>query len=379
MMNFLGQRARLMRKLLTAIDVKILQALGEVGPRNLTKVARTVGLSRTALEFRIRRMRSDPQFFLRMYTSVYHTNLGLKKAVVIMEAEPGKEQLLFDCLQVNGFWLYVCRSYGVGEGCTAIYAIPVEYCSEFEQFIHEMMRLGVARDARIYWSTCFQGGRITSDWFDSSKQGWVFRWNDWMKEMQTPASVLPYTLMEPKEYRNYADELDVKMLEKLEEDATRSLKEISETLGISRQLACHRYKKHLIGKNLIEGYEVFVMRYGSSPSIMVLFIIDFHEYEAFAKFARSLLDKFFVITMGKILGENALLVEVFLPTEEFRKFIDALSLMAKMKLLRSYKYAIQDLRIRCRQTISPPLFKGNSWIYDYKNHMEMLEQKTQSK
>jgi DNA-binding Lrp family transcriptional regulator len=314
-----------------------------------------------------------------MHTSVYHTNLGLRKAVVIMEAEPGKEQLLFDCLQVNGFWLYVCRSYGTGEGCTAIYAVPVEYCSEFEQFINEVKRLGLARDARIYWSTCFQGGRITSEWFDSIEQGWVFRWDDWMKEVQTQTSVLPYTLMEPREYRNYADELDVKMLEKLEEDATRSLKEVSDSLGISRQLACHHYKKHLIEKNLIEGYEIFVMRYGSSPCVMVLFIVDFHEYEMFAKFARSLLDKFFVLTMGKILGENALLVEVFLPTEEFRKFIDALSLMARMKLLRSYKYSIQDLRIRCRQTISPPLFKGNSWIYDHENHVETLGQKVKSK
>jgi len=368
-----------MRKLLTALDVKILQALCEVGPRNLTKVAGTVGLSRTALEFRIRRMRSDPQFFLRIHTSVYHTNLGLRKAVVIMEAEPGKEQLLFDCLEANAFWLYVCRSYGMGEGCTAIYAIPVEYCGEFEQFVHEIRRLGVARDARIYWSTCFQGGRITSEWFDSSEQGWVFRWDDWMKEVQTQTSVLPYTLVEPREYRNYADELDVKMLEKLEADATRSLKEISESLGVSRQLAGHHYKKHLTGKNLIEGYEIFVMRYGSSPFVMALFIVEFHEYDAFAKFAASLLDKFFVITMGKILGENALLMEVFLPTEEFRRFIDTLSLMVRMKLLRSYKYAIQDLRIRRRQTISPPLFDGGSWIYDHKNHMEMLEQKVKSK
>jgi DNA-binding Lrp family transcriptional regulator len=368
-----------MRKLLTALDVKILQALCEVGPRNLTKVARMVGLSRTALEFRIKHMRSNPQFFLRMHTSVYHTNLGLRKAVVVTEAKPGKEQLLFDCLKVNGFWLYVCRSYGTGEGCTAIYAIPIEHCSEFEEFIREMRRLDVAENAQIYWSTCFQGGRITSDWFDNQREKWIFRWDDWIKEVQTQTTDLPYTLIESKDYRNYADELDVKMLEKLEEDATRSLKEIGESLGISRQLACHHYKRHLIEKNLIEGYEIFVMRYGSSPYVMVLFIIDFHKYETFAKFARSLLNKFFVITMGKILGENALLVEVFLPTEEFRKFIDTLSLMAKMKLVRSYKYAIQDLRIRCRQTISPPLFKGNSWIYDHKNHMEMLEQKVKSK
>jgi len=364
-----------MRKFLTALDVKILQELCEVGPRNLSKVARAAGMSRKTLEFRIKRMRSNSQFFLRIHTNIYHTNLGLKKAVVVMEATPGMEQLLFDCLTVNGFWLYVCRSYGMGEGCTAIYALPVEHCKEFEEFIHEIKRLGLADNVQIYWSTCFQGGRITADWFDCNEKKWIFHWNDWIREVQTQTTDLPYTLIEPKSYCNYADETDIKMLEKLEADATRSVSEVAKILRISRQLAQYHYKEHLIGKNFIEGYQIAVMRYGDTPFVMVLFIISFHDYETLAKFARSLLDKSFVITTGKIFGENAILTEVFLPTSEFRNFIDALSTLAKMRLVRSYKYAIQDLRIRRRQTIWPPLFKGKSWTYDHKNHMETLQQK----
>ena len=79
--------------------------------------------------------------------------------------------------------------------------------------------------------------------------------------------------------------------------------------------------------------------------------------------------------MDKILGENAILMKVFLPTGEFRKFIDGLSKLAKMKLVRDYRYAIQDSRIRHRQTISDEFFKGNCWIYDHKNHVETLRQK----
>lgn len=360
---------------LTALDVQILQALGEVGPRNLSKVARIVGITRKKLQLRIKTMLSDPKFFLRLYTSIYHTNLGLKKAIVVAEAFPGMEQLLFDCLLINGFWLYVCRSYGMGEGCTAVYAVPVEYCTEFDVFLHEIKRLRVAKDVQVFWSTCFQGGRITPDHFDSNKEKWVFRWDDWIKEVQMQESDLPYTLKEAKSYPILADEIDVRMLVKLEKDAALELSEIAKVLGISRQLAQHHYKKHLIGNNLIEGYDIFVMRYGDLPSVMVLFKISFPYYEKFAKFSRSLLDKFFVLTMGKVLGENALLVEVFLPTAEFRNFIDALSKMARMKLIEGYKYAIQDLRIRQRQTISSEFFHNNSWVYDHKNHIMTLRQK----
>jgi DNA-binding Lrp family transcriptional regulator len=364
-----------MHKELTSLDVKILRAMWEVGPRNLSKVAETVGIHRRTLESRIEHMKSDSKFFLRIHTSVYHTNIGLRKAVVFVEANPGMEQLLFDCLPVNPFWLYVCRSYGMGEGCTAAYAVPIEHCREFEEFMYELRRLEVARSVHIYWSTCFQGGRITLNWFDNDLGRWVFPWDDWIKEVQAQKTDLPYTLVESPSYLNRADEIDIKMLEKLEGDATRSLTEVARGLGISRQLARFHYKEHLLGRNLIEGYEVFVMRYGNSPSVMAYFTITFHSHETFAKFARSLLDKFFVITMGKNLGENRLIVEVFLPPEEFRRFIEALSAMVRMKLVKDYEYAIQDLRIRCRQTISPPLFNGNVWVYDHENHMKAMRHK----
>ena len=364
-----------MRKLLTALDIKILQALWEAGPRNLSKIARIVGISRKKLDYRIKSMQSNPQFFLRTHASVYHTKIGLKKAVVFLEAEPGMEQLLFDCLLANGFWLYVCMSYGMGEGCTAVYAVPVEHCKELVEFLDEIKRLGVAKNVRIHWSTCFQGGRITSDWFDTCKENWVFRWDDWIREVQTQTTDLPYTLIEAKSYPILADETDIRMLVKLDADATRSISEVARILGISRQVAHFHFKNHLIKRNLIEGYEIFVMRYGNSASVMFYLIVSFHDYETFAKFTRSLLNKFFVLTMGKVLGENALITELFLPNGEFRKFIDTLSRMAEMKLVRSYKYAIQDLRIRRRQTFSGEFFKGNSWIYDHKNHMETLQQK----
>ena len=353
----------------------MLQALRDTGPRNLSKIARITGISRKALMRRIKRMQLDSHFFLRMYTSVYHTNLGLRKCVVFVEAEPGMERLLFDCLLANSFWIYVCRSYGRGEGYTAIYAIPTEHSRKFEEFVHEIKRLGIAKNVQIVWSTCFQGGRITSEWFDACQENWVFQWDNWIKEVQKQSTDLPFTLVDPEAYYNYADETDVKMLELLEADATISMREVSKKLGISPQLARFHYQEHLVRKKLIEGYEIFVMRYGDPHYFMAYFTITFHNYETFARFTRSLVNKFFVITLGKMYGENGLIVEVFLPHEEFRKFIDSLSKMAKMKLVRSYEYAIQDLRVRARQTIWPTLFKDNHWIYDHESHLDALHQK----
>ena len=357
------------------MDIQILRALWEVGPRNLSKIAREVGISRRTLDSRVRRMRSNPQIFLRIQASIYHTKIGLRKAIVFLTAKAGREQVLFDCLKANSFWLYVCRSYGMVEGCTAAYAIPVNHCAEFEEFIQELERLEVAEDAKIRWSTCFQGGRITSEWFDGQRNEWTFRWKDWIKEVQSQSTELPYTLVEPKSFPICADDLDVQILMKMEADGTRSLKQIAEKLGVSRQLAQFHYKKHLLERQLIEGYEVFAKRYGDNPTIMAYFVVAFPSQETFARFARSLIEKPFVLTLGKVLGENALMFEVTFTIDEFRNFVDALSELARMRLATSYWYALQDLRMGSRQTFSGEFFKDGSWSYDHRSHMETLRQK----
>jgi DNA-binding Lrp family transcriptional regulator len=317
-------------------------------------------------------MASNPNIFLRCAATVYHTNLGLKKAVVFAEASPGKERLLFECLKANGFWLYVGRSYWGVEGCDAVFAIPVDHCAEFEEFINELKRSNITRDVEILWSTCFQGGRITGKWFDGVNETWFFPWDEWVREIQKVPTTLPYTLVEPDAFVNYADYDDVFILKELEKDATVSLAEVARKLGVTSQCAGKHFRDHIIGKGLLEEYQIFILPYGV-PSDMFVFVISFYDHETMARFANSLLDKPFVIMVGKIFGRDALVTNVHLPRVRFREFIDTLSRLAGMNLLRDYHYIVQDMRITSRQTISYEFFKEKKWIYDHKKHLASLE------
>lgn len=361
-----------MKKPLSRLDIKIVQALHDIGPRNLTKVAKAVGIPRETLTFRMRRMSSNSRIFLRCHAAIYHTNLGLKKAVVFADAVPGREQLLFECLKVNGFWLYVGRSYHGVEGCDAVYAIPVDHSIEFEEFIYELKRLNVARAIQIFWSTCFQGGRITGKWFDEKDEKWVFPWNEWIAEIQNASVKLPYTLIEPEAFINYADETDVFILKEMEKDATVSFNEVAKKLGVTGQCVRMHFREHILRKGLLEDYQIFMLPF-DVPWDMFVFVISFHNHETMAKFANSLIDKPFTIMVGKIFGRNALVTNVLLPRVEFRKFVDTLCVLADMNLVSDFQYVIQDLRVRSRQTISYEFFKENSWMYEHRKHMEALE------
>lgn len=361
-----------MKKRLRKLDIKILEALREIGPRNLTKVAESLRIPRETLTFRMKRMASNPHVFLRCHADVYHTNLGLKKAVVFADAVPGKERLLFECLKANGFWLYVGRSYKGIETCDAVYAIPIDHCHEFEEFVYEMKRLNVARQVQIRWSTCFQSGRITGKWFDEEKEKWIFPWDEWVREIQNASTKLPYTLIEPEAFVNYADETDVFIIKELEKDATISFRAIADKLDMTRQAVHKHFKDHIMKKGLLEGLQIFALPF-DAPWDMFVFVISFYNYEMMAKFANSLLDKPFVIMVGKIFGKNTVLTNIRLPRIEFRRFIDALSSLARMKIVRDYQFIIQDLRAYSRQTISYEFFKGKNWIYDHKKHLMALQ------
>jgi len=352
-------------------DLSILEGLGIYGPRNISEVARKLGMPTETLRKRLKRLPS--RIFLRFHLSVYHTNLGLKKALIFAEAIPGCEDLLFSCLKANDFWIYVSRCYGMNEGCYGLYTIPKDHCSDFEYFAHQMEKLGTARNVQVFWSTCFQSVHSRTTWFDEQSRKWVFQWDKWIKEIPTRSTQLPYTLIDPKDWPIRGDELDVFILKEMEKNPQIDLTEIARMLGVSQEVVEYHYKKHALERGLIEGFSVLSYHFDMTISDTFVFILKFENIERLAKFATSLLDKPFVVGLGKILGENMIATVLYLPKPEFRKFVDALSKLVGMGLLQSYNYVVLDLRKVQRQTISYEYFKDRSWIYDHNKHIQNLK------
>jgi DNA-binding Lrp family transcriptional regulator len=354
------------------LDVRILEGLAEYGPRNISKVAKELNAPRGTVISRIHRMSSS--FYLRPLTTIYHTNLGMKKAVVFAKAKPGKEDVLFNSLKVNKFYIYLSRCFGMFEGCVGIYVIPVEHTAEFEDFLGEVERSGITRDIELFWSTCFHTVNRTRKWYDGDKGTWVFPWEKWLDEVSSSESELPYTLRDPESFPLKADEADMFIVKELEKDATVTLASMARKFGTTLQNIRYHYEKHVVKHGLIETFQVSILPLDRASSDMLFFIFKFSDIEKMGKFAHSLLDKPFVTILGKILNENALVSQVYLPRHEFRNFIDALSKLARHNFLESYDYVVQDLRPGkwSRETVPFELFKNRSWLYEHSQHLAAL-------
>ena len=67
-----------MRERLDSLDVRILEALGVYGPRNISYLARRIGEPMSTIRDRIEHLKTH--FSLLLQAKVYHTFIGLKKA-----------------------------------------------------------------------------------------------------------------------------------------------------------------------------------------------------------------------------------------------------------------------------------------------------------
>ncbi len=358
-----------MHKPFDMVDLKVLETLAAYGPRNVTEVSRKLHMPAETLRKKLKRLNS--QTFLRFNANVYHTNLGLRKAVVFAEAVPGYENALLDAFKINDFWTFLSRCYGMFEGCVGIFAVPDGSRSAFEHFISEVERVGLSRRSQVFWSTCFYSVQSKRKWFNPETKTWNFDWDGWVQEIETANTDLPQVLAEPKAFPVKADEIDVFILKELEKDATISFKRLAKRLDISPQLVRYHYYNHLIGRNLLEGFEVTAFQFGSD-SESSFFTFSFDEGQNLARFASSLLDKPFVIALGKILGKNQLYGYLYFPRSEFRGFLGILSKLVRSGFLKDYQYAIQDLSSSIRETIPYQCFKNGKWVYEHERYINIL-------
>lgn len=358
-----------MKKGLDFLDLRILETIGAESPRNLTLVARKLGIKESTLYSRLKRLK--PLIFLNI--NVYHTFIGLRKVCVIAKAIQGKENLLFECMKANDYWLYVFRCFGEFEGCFAVYAIPPEYEMNFESFIEALELDGVTENTELFWSTCFHTVNPTTNWYDAESGKWTFPWDSWIEEMEFKEMELPYSLEDPATFPQKADHTDIIILKELEKDGTKTLQSIADYLETSLQAVKYHFDKHVVGRRLLESYQVISFPFDREKSDFFVFILMFPHKENLAKFANSLFNKPFARTIGKIHGENGLITQIYLPRSEFRRFVDALSTLINTGFLRSYRYLIQDLRYTSRETIPYQLFTNGTWRYEHEKYMKKLK------
>ena len=231
-------------------------------------------------------------------------------------------------------------------------------------------------DYELYYSTCYLRVNPSIDWTDN-RLYWIFDWNKVLNDIEKAETNLPKTLIDPKRYEIRADFEDLLILKELERDATTSFKELSKKLGLPYHEIRYHYYRHIVEKEILEDFEIYVKRFDFNESLALFLITEFTNLTNLAKFANIIRELPIGEVMGKVIGQNKLLSYIYLPYSEMKNLLTMMNILAETGYIKRYKYYMQFLHEKAyRQSIPYKLFdaKDRKWIYKHDLYMQMLHE-----
>jgi len=356
-------------KVLDPINAKIIEGLGE-HPRNISLLAEKIDLPSSTVAFRLKALIKQGYFTVRV--KLNSPKLGLTKASIIADTNRGFSDTLLKAIENVGYWSYIAGCYGKFNGFYGLFSFPFAYKAEFEDYFEKAKMLGATSNYALLWTTNIYEVAPNFNWFDFKRKAWNFAWQEWVEGVLGSSDVLPQHLADPESYKVDVDYLDLLILKELEKDGFRDFTQLSKVVKITPQAVRHRYYQHVIGRNLITGYEVAVFPYPLQVSDLCAFVLDFPSQEALAKFVNSLVDKPFVLSYAKVIGKNSLLVHFYVPKIEFSNFMESLNRLTVEEIIGDFFYVSIDVKSFKRQTVSYEYFRDGKWEYNQTEEIEKL-------
>jgi DNA-binding Lrp family transcriptional regulator len=366
------QRLRLMGNFMYALDeanIRIIRLMHEIGPRNLLEVARAAGLPPTSVYDRARKL--EERFKTLSTANLYHSRLGLKKCITLVESNPGMEDYVTEALAVPNYWKTIMRCEG-GFTHYALHAIPENRTREFEKYIAETERAGLVRKCEAVWVTDYHYAFPNFQLYDPANRSWSFEWDRWsnlVKEKDRARAIC-----DPLSYSIEADRTDLQILARLEMNARTKFSETSKLLGITLQAVKHRYDKRIIPRGLIREFVINVLPYPPELSDLYEVLLTFEDEEGMNTFFGASEEMFPILRTVKVLGETKLGVRTYSPRNETGRFFAMLSGFARAGLVSDYSAVRVRPETQSWQTISDELFDDETgWKYESSQHLATLD------
>ena len=358
-------------RMLDSINAEILVGLGEHDPRNLSLIAKSLNLPTSTVAFRFKKLVKEHD--LEIFAHLDWNKLGLARAVVMVDALPGRWKALWKALENFDYLTYLTRCTGRIQGCLATFAIPVEHRMELKDYLDEAVRLQVLSHYLFFWVTNMCEARPNFDWFDFRKKQWIFKWKQWVQEILSASENLSARLTDPKSYFIMVDKKDLIMLRELELKGTVSFKELAKVVGVKPSSVAHRYWKHIVERELIIGHIIGVFPYPYELSDMCTFVIEFEDEKALAKFTNCLDDKPFILNYSKVIGQPSIIANTYTPKFEFLSLIESLHTLTELHLIKNFFNVTLNIT-QCKDNSLPcELFKDGAWTYNQKKNLERLK------
>ena len=343
-------------------------------------IARDTGIPYPTVFARVSRLEKGGGVF-RAWANPNHIRIGLSRAMVLISPTPGKDLLAREALKMPGYWIRIIRCMGECNGYYSVHAVPTSSGRDFEQYLEQLVPLGLASTVRIYWMHEQNSSIPNFDYYDPEKGKWRFEWNEWLTSLsddgssrQTKKSVTGNGGLgaSPLLANASFDRKDLIILKELNKDARVKLADFARMFKITLPAAKYRFDR-IKEKGLISEYVIDLVPYSPEISDMYEVRLDF-KTESQMLSRLSVLEKIpFILHYSIIRGINSVTIRVYLPRGEMNNLITLLSTLTRRGILNNYTSLWLDPMTITSQTFSNDCWDdARGWKYDNRDYSEQL-------
>ncbi|RLE56185.1 MAG: hypothetical protein DRJ30_02570 [Candidatus Methanomethylicota archaeon] len=351
---------------------RLISILTIVNPRNVSEIARALGLSTSLTHYYIKKLKK--RGFVNVVSKIDDVKIGLRPVRIFINANLSLRKWLLDALCQIPYWRYLSYCIGKFNGIYGQFSIPFGKEIEFQSILDELIDTGLIENYELYWVNRVIYIPRGFHWFNFKSKEWIFRWNDWIKEVYESNPYLVNLVKNINNSNNWVtlDKYDIYILKELEKDAYVSFNEIAKKLNLTAPAVRYHYYHHIIRYKLLSGFRPVIFPYPLSSSDMHLFKISFYDASCLGKFITSLQNKPFASSVTLISRGNDAIVDVYLPKVEFLNFINVLMKLIDREIVKDFFYVTLLLGTYKRQTIPYEQFVDGKWQFEYEKYRRTI-------
>lgn len=231
-----------------ARTVQLVKLLTDLGP-DIPEIARKLGQFKESVRYRYKEKILNKGFSVQ--AAVNHERLGLRRMILIVEFAPPYKtyaQAIFAAMNELSYLVGFARAIIGGEYIVNVSA-PNALYDEVREFYLALKEKGIFTEMEILDFDWLRTAPMKAEFYDFDTGRWDFEW-------QSPGSQdYEAAAYEPSSMCKF-DYIDLLIVKELQLDANKSLREISNKIGVNYKKLAWHHATHVCARKMLRGYSV---------------------------------------------------------------------------------------------------------------------------
>lgn len=244
---------------------KIVEAIKEVGPRNISEIARITRLPIETVRYKIKKQLKEKGITIR--ASINYGKIGLRRYWLnLYFTDRGERRAaeMLNLLAMRGYLTYYARTLPK-RIYVAMVTLPPRFKGEYIKMLDELVNMDVLANYDMWEMAWLRHISMRQEYFDFDKGEWAI---DWSKIEKEPIRIeeMPIEKIETR-----VDKIDLLILAYLQANSFLSLSKIARMLNKNPKKLRYHYTEHVLKRGLINKYVVYWTSIGQGRALWMFF------------------------------------------------------------------------------------------------------------